>query len=304
MNRRIRLPRITDETLEQIIWGMENQDCDYQLDIRTWNIYSSEFSDDDVPSEYLVDLPSWTSSDGYQLMVGYVNVCADPALKRRLTEVLSSKSRGVFRRFRDVLSEDREVLDSWYSFKDSRMKAYVKSWIRENLGRLVPDKEVELEGEEPLELGNLLVEFEIRHLDCLDGYCRKALEQYVSDDPVKAKILSAFTGCEAFEVVSSDEVCAVLIYERLKADACILYYNVEEKHRDMGLFTLMFDMFNREMERHGVDNVVMPLCAENGFLKGTDLGDKMAYRSVPGAVSYSCRTWNENSYSSEFAYVL
>ena len=109
MSRRYRLPRFNDQMLSEIIFGIENQDVDYMLDIGTGNLYSSEMDGIEPSSEEnLVELPPWTSSDGYQLMVSFTNTCQNPQLKQKLVDELNSKSKGVFRRFRDVLSENPE----------------------------------------------------------------------------------------------------------------------------------------------------------------------------------------------------
>ena len=133
MSRRYRLPRFNDQILSEIIFGMENQDVEYMLDISTGTLYSPEFSDAEEPSEEnLIDLPPWRSSDGYQIMVAFTNSCQDHELKKKLVNELNSKERGVFRRFRDVLATEPEVLKQWYDFKDHRMKSYIKGWYREH----------------------------------------------------------------------------------------------------------------------------------------------------------------------------
>ena len=133
MSRRYRLPRFNDQILSEIIFGIENQDVDYMLDISTGTLYSPEFSEGEVPSEEnLIDLPPWRSADGYQLMVAFTNACQDHELKRKLVNELNSKERGVFRRFRDILASEPEVLKQWYDFKDHRMKSYIKSWYRDH----------------------------------------------------------------------------------------------------------------------------------------------------------------------------
>ena len=111
MSRRYRLPRFNDQLLSEIVFGIENQDVDYMLDIGTGNLYSSDV-DGAGPSseENLVELPPWTSTDGYQLMVSFTNSCRNQQLKDRLAGELNSKSKGVFRRFRDVLSENPDDL--------------------------------------------------------------------------------------------------------------------------------------------------------------------------------------------------
>ena len=82
MSYRYRLPILSDQVLSEIIYGMENQDVDYMLDIRTGTLYNPENSEGASPSgDDLVSLPDWTSSDGYEVMVAFTNACRDRKLQ-------------------------------------------------------------------------------------------------------------------------------------------------------------------------------------------------------------------------------
>ena len=136
MSYRYRLPILSDQILSEIIYGMENQDVDYMLDIRTGTLYNPENSEGFSPSgDDLVSLPDWTSADGYEVMVAFTNACNDKKLQERLSAELNSRQKGVFRRFRDVLAEDKDNLNQWYDFKDRRMKSYIRSWYRNLFSR-------------------------------------------------------------------------------------------------------------------------------------------------------------------------
>ena len=302
MSRRYRLPRFNDQILSEIIFGMENQDVEYMLDISTGTLYSPEFSDAEEPSEEnLIDLPPWRSSDGYQIMVAFTNSCQDHELKKKLVNELNSKERGVFRRFRDVLATEPEVLKQWYDFKDHRMKSYIKGWYREHFSSDVAVDELE---EDELSGGELLADFEVNHLECLDAYCTGLLDSYIADDPVRKKVIDSFASKEAFEIVSDGKSCGALIYERVQNNACILYYYVEEQDREMGLFSLMFDLFNRELERNGIEKVTMPFGPDSLFLRQSFSGHDTDVFDAFESVKYGVLNWNSGTDSSEFAYVL
>lgn len=303
MSRRYRLPRFNDQLLSEIVFGIENQDVDYMLDIGTGNLYSSDV-DGAGPSseENLVELPPWTSTDGYQLMVSFTNSCRNQQLKDRLAGELNSKSKGVFRRFRDVLSENPDDLRQWYDFKDRRMKSYIKSWYRTHFAGNDGGRD-EL-GDDALSEGALLSDFEVVHLDKMDEYCSSLLCRYAGDDPFRKKVLGCFAAKEAFEVVGDGRPCGALIYEKCGDRACILYYYIEEQDREMGLFSLMFDLFNRELERNGVENVSMPFSAESVFLRQTlSEHETEMTGSYEGGI-YCVRAWNGATESAESAYVL
>ena len=301
MSRRYRLPRFNDQILSEIIFGIENQDVDYMLDLETGNLYSDEFSEDRPSSdENLVELPPWTSSDGYQLMVSFTNSCRDSQLRQRLADELNSKSRGVFRRFRDVLSENPDALKQWYDFKDRRMKSYIKTWYRSRFSGTAED--VPEEGD--LSEGALLADFEVIHLDSPDDYCNALVDSYASGNPVRRKILDIFSAKEAFEVVCNGRPCGALVYERVEDCAAVLLYYIEEEDRENGLFGLMFDLFNRELERKGIERVSMPFPDGCQFLKHmlSDRGAGVGDTSESGI--YDVAQWNSGTESSELVYVL
>lgn len=301
MSYRYRLPLLTDQMLSEIIFGMENQDVDYALDISTGTLFSPEKADGRIPDEdNLVELPPWTSSDGYEVMVAFTNACRDRGLQQRLSAELSSRQKGVFRRFRDILGEDQETLNQWYDFKDRRMKSYIRSWYRSRFSRDMDGLE---EGDDVQE-GELLSDFEVCHQQSLDDYCNALLDSVCEGNAVKRKIFGAFSAKEAFVVKKDARECGAIIYEIVGNEACILYYQVDENLREMGLFSLMFDLFNREMGRSRVEKVVMPFSTESAFLKQSLAGHELGLNMSEDSYIYKVEEWTGNNASSEYAYVL
>lgn len=296
MTGRFRLPVFNSETLSQIIWGMENQDAEYMLNIKDGTLCSPEMGE--AEPEFLVELPSWSSSDGYQLMVSFTNSCKDRNLRERLSKELSSKSHGIFRRFRDVLSENPETLKAWYDFKDSRMRSHIISYYRERFKR----NKDELESDDLYE-GELLSEFEVKHLEGLDDYCEKLLEE-ASDNAVRRKILGAFTNKEAYEILENDVPKGAIIFEVSDGVACVLIYKIEEEYREQGLFNLLFDLFNRDMERRHVDRVAMVFKTQSNFIKGVFALHETTLTEGESYGIYCVHEWNKGTDSSETAYVL
>lgn len=301
MSYRYRLPLLTDQLLSEIIFGMENQDVDYVLDLKTGTLYSPDSDDREPPAEDdTIGLPPWTSSDGYEVMVAFTNACRDVSLRKRLAAELNSRQKGVFRRFRDILAEDQAVLNQWYDFKDRRMKSFIKSWFRSQYSRSLDGLE---EGDDVQE-GELLSEFEVNHIDGPDAYCNSLIDKVCEGNPVKRKIFDAFSSKEAFVVKKDASECGAIIYEVLGDQACILHYQVEENLREMGLFSLMFDLFNREMERSHVESVVIPFSQGSAFLKQSLSGHELVLNTPEDAYIYKVENWTENNATSEYAYVL
>ena len=301
MSYRYRLPILSEQILSEIIYGMENQDVDYMLDISTGTLYNPEGSEGDSPSgDDLVNLPDWTSTDGYEVMVAFTNACKDKKLQERLSAELNSRQKGVFRRFRDVLAEDKESLSQWYDFKDRRMKSYIRSWYRNLFSRESDGLE---EGDDATD-GELLSDFEVCHLDEPDSYCNSLMSALCEGNPVRKKIIDAFSAKEAFVVKKDGCPCGAIIYETVGDHACILHYRVEENYRKMGLFSLVFDLFNREMNRKGIKKAVMPFSAASGFLKQSIAAHEVGMDMSEEAYIYKVEEWTENAGSSEYAYLL
>lgn len=301
MSYRFRLPNLSEQVLSEIIFGMENQETEYYLDLSTGTLYNRETDEiSERSAENLTELPPWTSADGYQLMVAFTNACRDRKLKERLSEVLNSRQKGVFRRFRDILGEDEDVLNQWYDFKDRRMKSYIRSWFRTRLSK---DSDGLEEGDDAVG-GELLSDFEVCSLNVLDNYCNGLLSAVCEGNPIKKKVFDAFCSKEAFVLKKDGCACGAIIYEEVEDHACILCYKVDEKYREMGLFSLMFDFFNREMERRHIHTVVLPFSPESGCLKQALASHEVALAPLEDAYIYKVVDWTENVESSEYAYVL
>ena len=299
MSSRYRIPVFSKDTISQIAWGMENQDEKSFLNLSDGMVYTPSLLSDQIVPENLVDLPPWHSSDGYQLMVSFVISCKNQALKEKLSSVLNNKSRGVFRRFRDALSENPEDLRSWYDFKDAHMRSYILSWYRRNM----PTRENVLENDD-LYVGGLLADFDVSHLSTLDVYCTNLISSLSETSPVIAKVLSCFTEKQAFVGYKDEKGCGAIIYEIVGSTACILYYSVESDVRQNGLFDLLFDLFNREMERSHVQDVYIPFSPESSFIRGIFSSNDVQCKESNSFSVYSVKDWNDNTTSYENAYLL
>ena len=119
---------LTREIVDQIIFGMENQEREFVLDTEDGTVIPA---DDAGPEEdrYL-DLPEWRSVDGYNLMEQFVATLHNPIYRERLRSILAS-GRGVFRQFKDTVRERREIERMWFAFKDRRIRELVTEWFNE-----------------------------------------------------------------------------------------------------------------------------------------------------------------------------
>jgi len=125
--------QLTKETIDQVIFGMENQDDDFYLDLDRMIVMPSvEIKDiealgsEDTPR--YVEVPPWQSVDGFNLMERFVGQLHNPLVRVELQRILVS-GRGVFRQFKDVLRQYPEVAKRWYRFKDQSMQRVVVDWF-------------------------------------------------------------------------------------------------------------------------------------------------------------------------------
>ncbi|MBU0954453.1 MAG: GNAT family N-acetyltransferase [Spirochaetes bacterium] len=120
--------KLDEELIDQIVFGMENQEMDMILDSHEAMVISSEEVEDlDEDPERYLDLPGWGPSDGFMLMEQFTAGLHNPACRQQLREALSS-GRGVFRKFKEILGAFPPVKELWYSFKAARMRSAVVEW--------------------------------------------------------------------------------------------------------------------------------------------------------------------------------
>ncbi|MFP4363373.1 MAG: UPF0158 family protein [Spirochaetia bacterium] len=135
---------ISPEIIDQIIFGMENQEGIFYLDTRTLQLVTKDAAWKDDMQRYL-RIPEWRSVDGFNLMEQFVASLRNPIVREELRQALSS-GKGVFRNFKDVLRSYPSVEKLWYIFKDRSMRRKVIEWYNsqmeaQGLERIGPEPE-------------------------------------------------------------------------------------------------------------------------------------------------------------------
>ncbi len=133
--------QLTRELIDQIMFGMENQDTEFVLDTEEPRVIKiQEISDQpdgtEEPDDRYIPLPEWRSVDGYNLMEKFVASLHNPIYREILRRILAS-GKGVFRQFKDALKEKKEIERLWYHFKEREMRSRVVEWynlLRESWG--------------------------------------------------------------------------------------------------------------------------------------------------------------------------
>lgn len=179
---------LTKEVLDQLIFGMENQERKYLFDLNQTRLVETAQVDDCDDDLDCVDLPVWRSVDGYNLMERFVGELKNPLVRHQLLSILQS-GRGVFRQFKDCLKEHREVERLWFQFKDREMKRRVVDWynsIRESRG-LEALKDDFLESEDlVLSDFSIVLEEDVTRLEQVKELDRRSFDEQFEDELMSA----------------------------------------------------------------------------------------------------------------------
>jgi GNAT superfamily N-acetyltransferase len=122
--------QLSPELLDQIIFGMENQDEDFYVDTKNEDLVPASQIEPEAEAGRYIPIPEWRSVDGYNLMEKFVSTLHNPIYRETLRRILAS-GKGVFRQFKDALKERKEIERLWYNFKERYMRDVVLDWYNE-----------------------------------------------------------------------------------------------------------------------------------------------------------------------------
>lgn len=192
---------LSDETVSQIIFAMENQQQIFYVQRHTGVLVQAEDLAVLPPEEaaLYVEIPLWKPADGFRLMERFVAQLRNEVFKERLKTALAAGT-GVFRSFKNILKQNSELEKLWYQFKEKGMRRVVRRWY--NQQREIAG--LEQLGPEPEETEDLLLsDFIIR------PGCGADLPEFLNLDR------RAFTG--AFPELSAER--ASELYDRRRENA-------------------------------------------------------------------------------------
>ncbi len=171
---------LTDELMDQIIFAIENQENLFFLDTGMLSIVAAENKNDRC-----LELPEWNPALGFQLMEKFVLSLKNPVYHRLLSEALDS-GKGVFRKFKNVLRDRKEIELLWFGFKKREMRKLVIEWYN-NLSDCWKNDTVEIDIEN-MEICNdfLKTDFVFNvnktiYNDEINKYNKEACEEMFSD---------------------------------------------------------------------------------------------------------------------------
>lgn len=259
---------LSETILERIIFAMEDQTKSRLIDLNTGELVPKPEGDLTIN---LAPPPAWTPADGFRLMENYCLRLKNLELKRALLKALSH-GKGVFKAFRQVLSEYPQEDLQFREYKNAVLRRYIESWMddmRESLGlaRLGPEPEEyeELLDEEfsvercaltdiPFDLTQVLEEARLDALDWLPA-AAALLEKAEILEFLDARRRDAFlhfipeAGGRAIAVAAG---AVAQVEGRVIGIVRFLY--VAKDFRDIGLEFRLLDSISATRKKQGVEH--------------------------------------------------
>ncbi|MGE4453377.1 MAG: UPF0158 family protein [Sphaerochaeta sp.] len=313
------LPNLSRDLLDSIIFAMEDQVNFYYLDLKQEILVREdemEFLNEEAGEESenrFIPIPDWEPSDGFHLMEMYANRVRNPLYRERLLSALQS-GRGVFRKFKDTLSEIPILERKWFSFRDEQLKRVVVTWYREQesvmqLLTLPLEEEVELTDDILLEDFTFEtqegpVDEEI--MDLVQDLVTE-LEAGTEEDRIASLVLMRHLELDDLDhfflaKAQDGSIAAFLSYSMLSEDFVeIPLFGVKAEYRGLGLFRLLFDSFSRQMARFHYQKIIITLAA--GFLGLERLFAPYGAKEVTKQLIVDTKSWNTTHPSSEEAFL-
>jgi hypothetical protein len=94
---------------------MENQEGVYFIDTLENEIVNQEFDilEEDEGNDRYIDLPEWTTNDGFRLMERFTAGLKNAVVRNELSQALN-RGKGVFRSFKNVLGRYPQIEKLWF----------------------------------------------------------------------------------------------------------------------------------------------------------------------------------------------
>jgi len=284
-NKEFRPAELTEEVIDQIIFGMENQQADYLFDLKEGVLVHSNESvvtEPEASEERFVELPNWRPVDGFYLMERFVAFIKNPIYRQEMRDALNG-GRGVFRRFKDVLKRYEPLERQWFTFKEREMRQVVWDWY----AAVTDSVALSRLGEEPEETEDLVLsDFLIqsgmgRWKDKIEESAIKAKNESVQEISVALKdylLDTELNDCrenEHKEVLYAETplgefagcILGTYVASQYSTVLDLRYIYVEPQFRGLGLSRLFIDRATEIASRNGVKQVVIELLGKTLFLQ-------------------------------------
>ncbi|MBN2381860.1 hypothetical protein JXQ70_03170 [bacterium] len=77
--------------------------------------------------QHLIEVPTISSREGWELMMDFIERVANPALKNKLMGSIQGK--GAFRRFKDILAKSPHDQEQWFLYQDAAITKILLEWL-------------------------------------------------------------------------------------------------------------------------------------------------------------------------------
>jgi ribosomal protein S18 acetylase RimI-like enzyme len=118
---------LTPQMIDKFGFAMEDQKERFAVDADSGELVALSSLGEKQDEEKYVRLPRWGSAEGFHLMESFVTSLDNPAYREPLSRALTM-GRGVFRAFKDVLKQSKEIEKLWFAYKEQRLRAVIVSW--------------------------------------------------------------------------------------------------------------------------------------------------------------------------------
>jgi GNAT superfamily N-acetyltransferase len=118
---------LTPQMIDKIGFAMEDQKEQFTVHVDTGELVALSSLGETPNEEEYVRLPRWGSAEGFHLMESFVTSLENPAYREQLSRALTT-GRGVFRAFKDILKQNKEIEKLWFAYKEQRLRAVIVSW--------------------------------------------------------------------------------------------------------------------------------------------------------------------------------
>ncbi len=122
---------LTPPMIDKISFAMEDQKEQYAVNVETGEVAPVSGLTEEALAEAWTRLPRWGSAEGFHLMESFITSLDNPAWREQLSRSLTM-GRGVFRAFKDVLKQNREIERLWFRYKERRLRTIIISWYNAN----------------------------------------------------------------------------------------------------------------------------------------------------------------------------
>jgi len=237
--------QLTDAALERIIFAMEDQSNELLIDLETGDLVDRTTYLEEEPdsfSERYVAPPSWDSRRGFAILEAFAATIASPSELKLALNAALRRGKGVFKAFRQALSNDEALFRRFQDFKLRAMRPVVEEWVVS----LQDEQSLAKLRDEPEDIGDIVaseVEFKVLSIGNIPFPLESFLSAYAQE-----------TFASLPEVIRSWSISTLLKKMQVSDDSIFISFATID-----GINPLMFGVFTLQASN------ALPLCVVEGL---------------------------------------